>query len=132
MPRLTNIKTFKKNFLTICNRSISAEELEILWQLITRENGRLVMAKLIQYMKERVQHKQRWTGALVNAKIPIRFINGLLDPISGQKMVDRYKELIPQSDIIALSDVGHYPQIEAPREVLTSAMDFWVHNKILR
>ena len=75
-------------------------------------------------MAERVQYRERWVGALQAAKIPLCFINGVADPISGQHMVDRYRELIPNPQVVELKDIGHFPLIEAPKAVLQHFGDF--------
>jgi pimeloyl-ACP methyl ester carboxylesterase len=33
-------------------------------------------------------------------------------------MVARYKDLVPNVDAVLLPNIGHYPQLEAPRAVL--------------
>jgi pimeloyl-ACP methyl ester carboxylesterase len=53
----------------------------------------------------------------------MRFINGLLDPISGAHMVVRYRELVPNPDVVELPDIGHYPQLEAPDAVLAAILE---------
>jgi len=39
-------------------------------------------------------------------------------------MVARYRELIPNPDAVLLSGIGHYPQIEAPCQVLKHYLEF--------
>ena len=39
-------------------------------------------------------------------------------------MAERYRELVPQADIVSLERVGHWPQIEAPQAVLAAALPF--------
>ena len=126
VARLASFKKFKKNFAHICALPLSEEELETLWRLVEFNNGKPILAKLIGYMSERKQFRERWVGALQNSNIPIRLIDGLQDPISGAHMVKRYHELIPNPDIIELKGVGHYPQLEAPTPVLSAFLDF--HN----
>lgn len=47
------------------------------------------------------------------------FINGPDDPNSGIHMAKRYGELIPNPNVIFLSkNIGHWPQLEAPKQVL--------------
>ncbi len=82
------------------------------------------MPQLIRYMPERRQHRARWVGALQNSPVPLAFINGIADPISGQHMVDRYRELVPAPRICVLPGIGHYPQCEAPDEVLRAFYEF--------
>jgi pimeloyl-ACP methyl ester carboxylesterase len=39
-------------------------------------------------------------------------------------MVKRYRELVPDADVVLLPDVGHYPQVEAPAAVLAAYLTF--------
>jgi pimeloyl-ACP methyl ester carboxylesterase len=51
-------------------------------------------------------------------------INGLEDPISGRSIVARWRQLLPAAPVFELADVGHYPQVEAPEEVLAAYRGF--------
>lgn len=88
------------------------------WALIAENDGNLIMHKLIRYMPERVANRAAWVGALQTAAQPVRLINGPEDPISGRHMAERFRELIPDPDIVFLDGIGHYPQIEDPAGVL--------------
>ncbi len=35
-------------------------------------------------------------------------------------MAARYRELVPAADVSLLENVGHYPQVEAPQQVLAA------------
>ena len=59
-------------------------------------------------------------------RVPMRLINGPLDPVSGEHMARRYLELIPNPDVVLLPEIGHYPQVEAPDLVLQALYDFHV------
>jgi pimeloyl-ACP methyl ester carboxylesterase len=39
-------------------------------------------------------------------------------------MAQRYRELVPNSDVILLKDTGHYPQVEDPQGVLEAFSEF--------
>jgi len=39
-------------------------------------------------------------------------------------MVDRYKEIIPDPDVITLNNIGHFPLLEAPESVLKHFLEF--------
>lgn len=122
---LMSYRTFAANIGKICARPIPDEEMKTFWQLMQHNNGRRVIHKIIHYMTERVETRERWVGALQNSSVPLRLIVGLEDSISGAHMAHRYRELIPDPDIVELPGVGHYPQVEAPKEVLAAARDFW-------
>lgn len=95
------------------------------WEIININNGRRTLHKLIDYMKQRRQFRERWVGALQQDRIPIGLINGALDPISGAHMVARYKEVVGNPlMIISLASTGHYPQWEAPRQVFQAYRQF--------
>ena len=102
----------------------SEAELDALWQLVAYNNGQAVMHRLIRYMPERRQQRQRWVTAMQATTLPMRVIDGAFDPISGAHMVARYRELIADADTVLLDGIGHYPQLEAPAEVLEHYLQF--------
>jgi pimeloyl-ACP methyl ester carboxylesterase len=102
----------------------SRAELDGFWALIERHEGRRVMPRLIGYMRERRQQRARWVGALQRATQPLRLIDGAADPISGAHLAQRYRELVPQPDVVELPGIGHYPQVEAPQAVLEAYLAF--------
>ena len=102
----------------------SAAELDAFWTLIAHNDGPKVMHRLIRYMPERRVNRERWVAAMQNTAVPIRVIDGALDPISGAHMVERYRQLIAAPDTVLLPAVGHYPQTEAPAEVLAHYLAF--------
>ena len=55
---------------------------------------------------------------------PLRLVVGTADPIAGQAMADRYRQVVPRADVVELAGVGHYPQIEAPGLVLGAYLEF--------
>ncbi len=124
VARLTTRKRFIANMRRICIQPLADDEVESMWRLLQHDDGTRVLPKLIGYMAERRQHRARWVGALQNSVIPVRLINGLADPISGAHMVARYRELMPDADVVELPDVGHYPQVEAPQRVTDAAKAF--------
>lgn len=88
------------------------------WEIININNGRRTLHKLIDYMKQRRDNRERWVNALKQQRIPTGLINGALDPVSGAHMVQRYKEVVGNPlMIISLANIGHYPQWEAPEQV---------------
>ncbi len=108
----------------ICTRSLFSRPRSKACGPYNHNDGVRVPPKLIGYMAERREHRERWVGALQNTTIPVRLIDGLEDPISGAHMVERYRELVPAADVVELSGVGHYPQVEAPQDVAEAAMTF--------
>lgn len=126
IARLTSKQKLANNLTNIFGPDTppSEDEVDGFWELITRNDGVGVMHKVIHYMPQRKQHRERWVGALLDATFPIKLINGPLDPISGEHMTERYRQLVFEPDITLLSGIGHYPQVEAPQAVVESYLGF--------
>ena len=124
--RFLNRKKLGENFKRIFGKKTqpSEKELDQFWNLIDFNNGKAVSHLLIRYMQERADNRERWVGGMQKTIVPLRLIDGVYDPISGQHMVDRYKEIIPNSDVIELADIGHFPLVEAPNAVLKAYFEF--------
>jgi len=102
----------------------SEHDLQDLWALQIRDDGRQALARCINYMEQRRQNRARWVGALVESKVPRRLLCGALDPVSGRHLAERYQELVPQPDVVLFDDLGHYPHLEAPDAVLAAYLQF--------
>lgn len=125
LARLTSFRTFAASLRRICMRPLEERELRAMWSLVIESGGAAVLPRLIGYIAERRQCRERWVGALVKAPMPVRLIVGMGDPISGAHMAARYRELVPRPDVVELPGVGHYPQIEAPEIVLAAVEGFF-------
>lgn len=99
-------------------------QLDAFWALWTHDGGDRIAHRLIRYILDRRRHRDRWVGALQTTQVPLRLINGPLDPVSGAHMVARYRELVPNPDVASLDGVGHYPQVEAPERVRAAFFSF--------
>jgi pimeloyl-ACP methyl ester carboxylesterase len=125
--RLTGYKKFCRSFSSVFGPDTkpSEDELQQFWWVINQNNGKHVFHNLITYMRDRIQHRERWVGALQASSLPLALINGTLDPVSGGHMVRRYQELNCRLDYLAeLPLIGHYPQVEAPNEVARHYLTF--------
>ncbi len=106
----------------------SDEEIDAHWSLITENGGARVLHKLLNYIPERRANRQRWVGALQDAAIPLRLIDGGADPVSGAHMYEHFKSLVPNADAVLLERIGHYPQTESPEAVAHAFLEF--HRKL--
>ncbi|KAF1010793.1 MAG: Soluble epoxide hydrolase [Pseudomonas fluorescens] len=102
----------------------SESALDDFCSLIDSHGGTRVLHKLIEYVPQRRRQRERWVAAMQRGDVPLRVIDGEVDPISGGHMVARYRELVPHADTVLLANVGHYPQIEAPVLVLKHYLAF--------
>jgi len=84
-------------------------------ELVVRDGGNRLMARLIRYIDERARHETRWTGAIESHPSPLTLVWGRYDPIAVATMVDRLAERRPDAAVTWL-DAGHWPMIELPDE----------------
>jgi len=99
-------------------------ELDDFWSLIAANRGHYILYRLINYIPERIVQRERWVQAMQQGRVPMRFINGAADPVSGRHMVERYRELVPNPDTVLIPTVGRYPHTEAPALVLRFYEEF--------
>lgn len=103
-------------------------ELLLDWELATRNGGLFVADRIFHFLEERIDNRERWVGALQKATAPLRMINGSADPIAGQAMAETYREIVPNPDVVPLPDIGHFPHLEAPEQVLAAYREFRLVN----
>jgi pimeloyl-ACP methyl ester carboxylesterase len=119
LARAMGYAKFETTMLSIAGREPpTREELQDLWVLIEADGGRQALARLINYMEQRRRNRERWVGALVDSTVPRRLICGAVDPVSGRHLAERYRELVPDPDVVVLEGVGHYPQLEVHDSVV--------------
>lgn len=121
LKRASLEKSFKRIFGAASQPT--DDVIDCLWQLLEYKQGVKAMPYILQYIDERKRRRADWLKAMQATDIPMYFINGALDPISGEHMRKRFAELLPEAKTDSLP-VGHYPQIEAPDRVLALFRDF--------
>ena len=75
---------------------------------------------LIRYIVDRRDNEIRWVQALEKTDVPLNFVCGMRDPISGAHMAERIRERVPHAPLEALHDVGHWPPLEAPDRTVSA------------
>jgi pimeloyl-ACP methyl ester carboxylesterase len=124
IARFAGYPRFAASLRRICARPLPEEELREHWRLLERDGGRRALPALLGYLRERVVHRERWVGALVDSEVPRRLVVGLDDPIAGASIARRWRALVPDPDVVELTGVGHYPQVEDAASVLQAIEDF--------
>jgi pimeloyl-ACP methyl ester carboxylesterase len=102
----------------------SEAELDGFWECASASHGLRNYHRIIRYMRERRRHRERWVAPIVDGKVPVALVNGHLDPVSGKHVIARFRELRPSAEIHDLPRIGHYPQTEAPADVLRAYAAF--------
>ncbi|ANI39550.1 alpha/beta fold hydrolase [Mycolicibacterium vaccae] len=97
----------------------SRRMLDLFHQILEYNDGKRVLHKVGRFIEDRRRHRNRWVRAMRETAVPMRLIDGALDPNSGAHMARRYAEVIADADIVMLDDIGHWPQLEDPDAVWT-------------
>lgn len=93
---------------------LTDEEIDGMWALLTRDGGKKVLPRITQYLRDRVTYWDRWVGGLRQTKIPLAFLWGEADPITGRNVAEVHHNESAGSRLSLLEGVGHYPMLEAP------------------
>jgi pimeloyl-ACP methyl ester carboxylesterase len=83
-------------------------------ELIVHGGGNTLLPRTVRYLEERLQHEDRYTGAIETHPSPVGIVWGTVDPIAVAAMASRFKERRPDSALRWMEGVGHYPMLEAP------------------
>lgn len=102
-------------------RPMSTAESHGIWRSMEHDGGTKIAHSLLHYVADRLAHGTRWINALETSTVPMRFVWGDLDPVSGAHVADRMEERWAswpaERQLTRLADVGHWPPLEAPDEV---------------
>src|SRR5262249_28179636 len=116
VTRLIRQRDFARDFAKVFSRAhpLDAAHAAQHWRAITRRDGTRIYHRLSRYLREGRTHANRWRAALHGTTVPVRFVWGAEDPVTGTPMLDELRRLVPGADIVELAGIGHYPQLEAP------------------
>lgn len=101
-----------------------AELLDDFWALLEHGDGRRITHRVGRFWRVGRAQRERLVGALRRSPLPLRLINGAADPNSGAHMVQRWLEGAPDTDVVRLERIGHWPQLEAPQATAEAVLDF--------
>lgn len=126
LARRFDAQRFGRSFAAVfgARTQPTAQELDEFWRLIVHAEGHTIMHRLIRYIPERRAQRTRWVNALQDTPVPQCLIVGMDDPVSGAHMAERYRALVAHGDVVPLHGIGHYPQVEAPQQVLGAIEEF--------
>jgi pimeloyl-ACP methyl ester carboxylesterase len=93
-----------------------------MWRAMSRGDGQLIAHHLVRYLSDRAIHGERWVSALETTDVPVSFVWGMLDPVSGAHMAQRVRERLPAAPFTELGEVGHWPALEAPERVAAAIL----------
>jgi pimeloyl-ACP methyl ester carboxylesterase len=108
--------------------SPSQDLLDDCWELLQWGQGQAVAHRVGAFWQERKALSARLLGALLSSGVPLRLINGAADPNSGAHMVKAFLQHAPTADVVSLPPIGHWPQIQAPAQVVQASLEFYRKN----
>jgi pimeloyl-ACP methyl ester carboxylesterase len=97
---------------------MTEELIHEMWVGMSRNGGAAMAHELLHYIDDRREHADRWRAALEGNGLPQTFVWGDLDPVSGAHVMERLVDRLPDATMVPLADVGHWPPLEAPDEVV--------------
>lgn len=126
LPRLMNYYQFRYSFSTIFGKKydFTTQEAMDIWQQIAYKNGILNLPNILGYLQERKVNGENWLTGMQKNDMPIIFIYGPEDPINPPSVVDAFKQTVPRVECVVLANIGHYPQLEDPYNVLQNYIRF--------
>lgn len=95
------------------------------WNILNYNQGKDIAYLIGRLVFDKVKYQKQWIKTLKNTQISFCYICGPFDPNSGTHMAERFKKEYPFASVYFLSSkIGHWPQVEAPKEVISALMLF--------
>lgn len=112
-----NERAFVAGYRQVLGRPPADAELREHWRAFSRDGGHRNAHAILGYIAERHRLEDRWVGALVRSDLPMQFIWGPNDPVSGAHLIPAIEERLPSTRLTVLADLGHAPHMEDPERV---------------
>jgi pimeloyl-ACP methyl ester carboxylesterase len=100
----------------------AAADIADIWRATARQDGHAIAHRLTRYIADRALHDERWVTALEQTDVPVAFLWGMLDPVSGAHMAQQIRKRLPTAPFLELPDVGHWPPLETPGRVAAALL----------
>lgn len=113
-PSREALEASLSSLLSERRRARAAPHVAALVDGMLRDDGHLLLPRIIRYIEERKQHEARWTGALERHPSPLAIVWGCDDPIARVAMAHRLAKARPDAALCLLDGVGHFPMVEDP------------------
>lgn len=79
--------------------------------------GRDIHRRLLRYIPERAANRERLETAMATTDVPLSFLWGMRDPVSGAAIATELRRDRPDVDLVEYADAGHCPHVEVPDRV---------------
>jgi pimeloyl-ACP methyl ester carboxylesterase len=102
--------------------AITADDEQVIRELLVHEQGHLRLPALAGYMRERYLHKERWIGALTRNGARAAIVWAMEDPIATLAMGRALHALLPAAPYTELDGVGHFVIFEDAERVAAAVL----------
>ena len=109
------------------NENLSADEINILWEANTLQDGHKKSYLTIKYLNDRKRfEKTRWLPALAQTKLPIHICWGNEDAVAKVEMAHYLKEKICKNATLTIMEgLGHFCQLGSPEKWVKHVSNFY-------
>jgi pimeloyl-ACP methyl ester carboxylesterase len=102
---------------------VNPEQAADMWTAFSVHDGQRLVGTLLHYVADRAINGDAWVGAMETATVPIAFIWGPSDPVSGEHVIAEVERRLPDAPVTRLFGVGHWPILEDPDAVSSTIID---------
>jgi pimeloyl-ACP methyl ester carboxylesterase len=129
LAQLVSISLFQTSISKVFGPDTKPTDLEVqeYYALVRCNGGDKLTTENIKYMQERQVYCNRWVDSIRQyaRKSPFLLIDGPADPVSGRHLAEAVRTEVEGARVVLLNDrIGHWPQVEAPEEMLEAFFDF--------
>lgn len=109
------------------NENLSAEDIQLLWEANTLQDGQRKTYLTIKYLNDRKRfEKTRWLPALAQTQLPLHLCWGDEDAVARVEMAYYLKEKVcPQATLTIMKGLGHFCQLGSPEKWLSHVLAFY-------
>jgi pimeloyl-ACP methyl ester carboxylesterase len=102
---------------------LSDDDIAVMNDVLRYRDGNRRLPALSLYMRERYLHRERWIGALKEAK-PVQFVWADGDPVANVEMGRALSKEVPQAKYTELAGLGHFLLMEDAAAVTKHIREF--------
>ncbi len=128
MKNVTTFKIFDQQVRSAHgNQNLSAEEIQVLWEGNTLQDGNQKTYLTIKYLNDRKRfEKTRWLPALGQTKLPVHICWGNEDAVARIEMAHYLKQNVCKHATLTIMDgVGHFCQMGSPEKWIEAVSQFY-------
>ncbi|MCB9476816.1 MAG: alpha/beta hydrolase [Deltaproteobacteria bacterium] len=127
VAKLTNRHIFHQQMRRLWADPAKASdaELGVLWEGLTRDDGRRNLPTISRYIHERRRLWHRWIGGLTRWDRPTHILWAKRDPVAVPAIAEQLLREIPGAVPTWFDDLGHYPMLEDSARWSDAALAFF-------